>query len=389
MSAGSAIDPPPLTAPNAVTGLAGRERVRAFDLAAGLSVFFMILIHVSWHWGRSDTWTTPIGQAINYMGGPTAAPVFVFLMGASFGAARHARTNTLVARGLWLVFLGYVLNFVRGVIPAALGTTFGIVTWQQIDPFTPWWLATMVDLHHVVGLSLIAIAVLRTRAEPSAAWLALGGVLVLVAPWLRSLQFGTPVLDAPLAPFLSSAPNVFYAVIPWLAYPLAGAVFGAAIARTADRTRLFRRGALVGLGLLAVGCVLVVATRPAFDVFTYWRQPPAFFVAILGIILMWLALCDAVTRFDAIDRRLNIVYGWSHRVIAMYFTHWVIVGWGVGLVGFRTLDQSASLVAMTGAVVMTTYLSRFVVRLEASPWLRGRSGSGRSEVAVELEPATA
>jgi uncharacterized membrane protein len=382
------LQPSPPTAPNAVTGLAGRERVRAFDLAAGLSVFFMILIHVSWHWGRPDTWTTPIGQAINYMGGPTAAPVFVFLMGASFGAARHATTSTMVMRGLWLVFLGYVLNFARGVIPATLGTTFGIVTWQQIEPFTPWWLATMVDLHHVVGLSLIAIALLRTRTEPSAAWLAMAGVLVLVAPWLRGVRFGTPILDAPLTPFVSSAPNVFYAVVPWLAYSLGGAVFGAAIARTEDRAQLFRRAALVGLGLIAIGSVLVVATRPAFDVFTYWRQPPAFFVAIVGIILVWLALCDAVTRFDAIDRRLGVVYGWSHRVIAMYFTHWLIVGWGVGVVGFRALDELGVVIAMTLAVVITTYLSRFAVRLEASPWLRGES-RGTSEVAVELDPVTA
>lgn len=375
--------------PNAVTGLTGRERIRAFDLAAGLSVFFMILIHVLWHWGRPETWTTPIGQAINYAGGPTAAPVFVFLMGASLGAARQAGTSTLVTRGLWLLFLGYVLNFLRGVIPATLGMTFGIVTQEQISPFTPWWLATMVDLHHVVGLSLIAIAVLRIRVQPSALWLAIAGLLVLVAPWLRGIQFGTPILDAPLTPFISSAPNVFYAVVPWLAYPLAGAVFGAAIARTSDRTRLFRRAALAGVGLVAVGGILVLVTRPAFDVLTYWHQPPAFFVAILGIILIWLALCDVVTRLDAIDRRLNVVYGWSHRVIAMYFTHWVLVGWGVGVVGFRALDLPGVLVALAAAVALTSYLSRFAVRLESSPWLRRAPGSGASEVAVELEVAGA
>jgi uncharacterized membrane protein len=375
--------------PNAVTGLTGRERIRAFDLAAGLSVFFMILIHVLWHWGRPETWTTPIGQAINYAGGPTAAPVFVFLMGASLGAARQARTSTLVTRGLWLLFLGYVLNFLRGVIPASLGMTFGIVTQEQISPFTPWWLATMVDLHHVVGLSLIAIAVLRMRVQPSALWLAIAGLLVLVAPWLRGIQLGTPILDAPLTPFISSAPNVFYAVVPWLAYPLAGAVFGAAIARTSDRIRLFRRAALAGVGLVAVGGILVLITRPAFDVLTYWHQPPAFFIAILGIILIWLALCDVVTRLHAIDRRLNVVYGWSHRVIAMYFTHWVLVGWGVGVVGFRALDLPGVLVALAAAVALTSYLSRFAVRLESSPWLRRAPGSGASEVAVELEVAGA
>jgi uncharacterized membrane protein len=68
--------------PNAVTGLVVRERDRAFDLAAGLSVLFMILIHVLWNWGSPETWATPIGTAISYLGGPTAAPVFAFLMGA-------------------------------------------------------------------------------------------------------------------------------------------------------------------------------------------------------------------------------------------------------------------------------------------------------------------
>jgi uncharacterized membrane protein len=377
----------PTALPNAVTGLAGRERVRAFDVAAGLAVFFMILVHVLWNWGRPETSTTPIGQAISLAAGPTATPVFLFLMGASFGAASKARTDTLVARGLWLLFLGYVLNVLRGVIPGSLGTAFGIVTPEQIAPFTPWWLATMVDLHHVVGLSLVAIALLRTRIQPSAAWLALAGIIVFLAPWLRGVQLGIPVLDAVLTPVLSEAPNVFYALVPWLAYALVGAVFGRAIAGSADRTRFFRHAAVVGFGLLVTGGALIVATRPGFDVYTYWHQPPAFVIGIMGIILIWLALCEAVTRIDAIDQRLGVVYGWSHRVIAMYFTHWVIVGWGVGLVGFRGLGLGAVLVAMLVAVVLTSYLSRFAVHLEASPWLHRAHGGRTSEVAVEIEVA--
>jgi len=374
---------------NAVTGIAGRDRIRAFDLAAGLAVFFMILVHVLWHWGRPETWTTPIGEAISYAAGPTAAPVFVFLMGVSLGAARQARAHPLVVRGLWLLFLGYVLNFLRGVIPGSLGTAAGVVTPEQIWPYTPWWLATTVDLHHVVGLSLVAIALLRSRIQPSAIWLVLAGVLVFVAPWLRTVQFGTPLLDAPLTPVLSSAPNVYYAVAPWLAYPLAGAVFGSAIARSPDRTRFFRRGALLGVGLLVVGGAMILATRPSFDVFTYWRQPPAFTVAIMGIVLVWLALCDALTRIPAVHGRLGVVYGWSDRVIAMYFAHWVIVGWGAGVVGFRALGLVPVLLAMAMAVVLTSLLSHVAVRLETSPWLRRAPGAGTSEVAVELEAVTA
>jgi uncharacterized membrane protein len=355
---------------NAVTGIVDRERVRAFDLAAGLAVFFMILVHILWHWGAEPTWTTPIGQAISFAAGPTAAPVFVFLMGASLGAASRSGFRSLAARGLWLVFLGYVLNFLRGVIPAWLGLASGVITAEQVWPYTLWWLGTTVDLHHMVGISLVAIAALRVKAEPGWIWLGLAGALVLVAPWLRTVAVGNPILDAPLTPFIGSAPNVYYAVVPWLAYPLAGAVFGSLIARAAEPTLVFRRAAMIGVALIVIGIGLILVQRPGFDVYTYWRQPASFAVAIFGVILVWLAACDLVTRRPAIDRRLGIVYGWSRRVIAMYFSHWIIVGWGVGLVGFRALDLGQVLVAMAAAVVATSYLSRYAVKLESSWWRR-------------------
>jgi surface polysaccharide O-acyltransferase-like enzyme len=223
--------------------------------------------------------------------------------------------------------------------------------------------------------------------QPGWLWLALAGLLVLVAPALRAVTFGSPVLDAPLTPFLGSAPNVYYAVVPWLAYPLAGAVFGSMIARSADRTGLFRRAAVLGVVLLAIGCALIAIQRPTFDVYTYWRQPASFAVAIMGIVLVWLALCHLATGRRRIDRRLGFFYGWSDRVIAIYFTHWIIVGWGVGLVGFRALSLGPVLVAMAAAVVATSYLSRFAVRLETSWWLRRGSTRRSSEVAVEV-PAT-
>jgi uncharacterized membrane protein len=289
-----------------------------------------------------------------------------------------------VARGLWLFVLGYVLNFLRGVIPYTLGTAAGVITPEQVAPYTPWWLATTVDLHHVVGLSLIAIALLRTRAQPGWLWLGLAGTLVLVAPLLRGLTFGTPILDAPLTPILGGAPNVYYAVVPWLAYPLTGAVFGSLLAGSPDRTVLFRRAAALGAVFLVIGCVLIAIQRPSFDVFTYWRQPVSFAVAIIGIILVWLALCDLATRRPWTDRWFGFFYGWSDRVIAIYFTHWIIVGWGVGLVGFRALTLGPVLLAMAVAVVATSYLSRFAVKLETSWWLRRGATRGSSEIAVEV-----
>jgi hypothetical protein len=117
---------------DSVTGLVRRERVRGFELAGGLSVLFMIGVHVLWHWGAPDTWSTPIGLVISNLGGPTATPVFVFLMGAALARPGNAGFRRLVSRGLWLFFLGYVLDVMRGFLPAVLGLASGVITPDQI-----------------------------------------------------------------------------------------------------------------------------------------------------------------------------------------------------------------------------------------------------------------
>jgi len=379
------------TAADSVTGLtsvAARDRIRAFDLARGLAVVFMVCVHVLWHWGDPATWRTPIGAVISILGGPTAAPTFMFLMGASLAFSTRSSFAWLAARGTWLVFLGYLLNLLRGAIPATLGLATGVVTADQIAPFTPWFLATTVDIHQMAGLSLIAIALLRSRTSPGWLWLALGGAIVLAAPWLRSLQFGTPVLDGPLTPVLGNADNVYYAIVPWLWYPLAGGVFGAILARSANRTRTFRLGGALGVGLGLAGLALLLVQQPAFDVSTYWHEPVSYAIGITGIVLVWLAACDILARWSWLDRRLGIVYGWSRRVIPMYFTHWVIVGWGIGVVGFRDLPLQLVLPSMAVALFLTAKLSPLAVSLEATPaWLVRLWSGRRRAAAVEIGAA--
>ena len=375
-------------APDAVTGLASHERVRAFDLARGLAIVFMIGVHVLWHWGAPDTWTSPIGQVISFLGGPTAAPVFMFLMGASLAFSSRSSFASLAVRGLWLLWLGYLLNFLRGVIPAYLGLSAGVVTADQIAPFTLPWLATTVDVHHMAGLSLIAIAALRLAARPSWIWLAIAALIVLTAPVVRGLQFGTPLLDGPLTPVLGGAPNVYYAVVPWIAFPLCGAVFGSVVARApagTARTRVFRWAALLGLGLCAAGIAWFTIDPPSFDVGTYWRMPPSYFVGITGLVLVWLWVCDLVVRHVRANRVFGFLYGWSASVIAIYFTHWLVVGWGVGVFGFRSQPLAGALVGIVVAIAATALLSRFAIGLETPHWLERLASRRRAAAPGEAQ----
>jgi len=202
-----------------------------------------------------------------------------------------------------------------------------------------------------------------------------GAGVVLAGPFLRGLEFGTSLLDAPLTPVLGGAPNVYYAVVPWIAYPLMGGVFGAIMVRAADRARVFRWGAVLGLALCTVGVGLFVASPPTFDIDTYWRMPPSFFVAITGLVLVWLWACDLAVRHVRPNRAFDFLYGWSARVIAIYFTHWLVVGWGVGIFGFRSQPLEGALIGIVVAIIATALLSRFAVGLETPRWLDRWSGA--------------
>jgi uncharacterized membrane protein len=333
------------------------DRVLAFDLARGLAVFFMILIHVMRHWGEPSTWTTPIGMLASFLGGPPAAPVFMFLMGASVAFSRRSTFRSLASRGLGLFALAYVFNVFRGALPLTVGLATGIVTPQEVAPHTPGSLLTMVDILQLAGLSLIVIAVLRRFVRPGPSWLALALAVVLVAPLLRALSVGVPGVDGFLSVLWGAGGNVYYPVFPWLVFPLVGSVVGEVLVSAADRSAMLRRLGLVGIGLTAVGLVLVALYVPTLSDTTYWHLPPALALAILGFVLVWIAMCDGVVRRVRSSRILDVVYGWSARVQSMYITHWIIVGWGVSLVGFQKLELVPVLVAMGIVVVLTSLIS--------------------------------
>ncbi|MBF8290516.1 MAG: hypothetical protein HW391_1484, partial [Chloroflexi bacterium] len=281
------------------------------------------------------------------------APVFMFLMGASVAFSSRSSVRSLARRGVVLVAAGYLLNVFRGALPAELGLRAGVVTAEEIAPFTPVWLLTTVDILPLAGLSIVVIAALSMVVRPGWTWLAVGAGVVIVAPLVRGVTDDIPVIGALMTPVWGGAPNVYYALFPWLVYPLVGAVAGQRLAGAEDRARTM--GALGAVGV--VGCIagiaLIAVTRPALDVRTYWDNPPVLAFAILGFVLAWTWACDFLVRRLGDRGAMRLLQRAGRRVTSLYVIHWLIVGWGIGLVGFRALDLVPVLVAMTVVVGLT------------------------------------
>ena len=338
-------------------------RILAFDLARGLAIVFMILIHVLRHWGDPSTWTTPVGTVISFLGGPPAAPVFMFLMGASLAFSRRTSFQSLATRGLWLIAAAYALNLVRGTLPLSAGLAVGVVTPEEVSPFTPANLLTMVDILQLAGCSLVLMAALREVVPVGPAWLAIAAGVVLVAPLFHGVTTGVPIVDALLGMLWATADNVYYPVLPWAVFPLVGAVVGDALLRARDRPLAVRRVGLVALVACVAGVALIAATSTTLDDRTYWRLPPVLVPAILGFVVAWVWLCDVIARHAGRRFGLDAVYGWSGRVTTMYVVHWLVIAWGVAFVGFRVMDLGPVLVASFAVLVATIVISRWRPRL--------------------------
>ena len=365
-------------------------RIRAFDLARGLAIVFMVMIHVLGHYGNDASWASPLGQVVIFLGGPTAAPVFMFLMGASLAFSRRASASGIARRGLWLLFLAYTLNVLRGVLPATLGLATGYVTEADISPYTPATLLTLVDIHQMAGLALLVIAALTALLVASGRLvlrvgvIGLAVVIGLVSPSLWGTTTGVPPVDLGLALLWGTEWNVFFPLLPWIVYPLVGFVYGRTLVAQPDRRRFVRRIGLVGLAVALAGVATIAVAHPSIGVEDYWRQRPGVLLAILGLVLAWLALADVVVSRVRSNRVFDRLYGWSGRVTAMYCIHWILIGWGVGLVGHRDLELPGVLVAMGIVLVLT---DRITITL---PFLRGPtpkapSNAERSAVLVPAE----
>ena len=111
----------------------------------------------------------------------------------------------------------------------------------------------------------------------------------------------------------------------------------------------------------------------------YWRQSPAVVMAILGFVLVWLAGADLVV--DHLPRVASgLLFGWSARVTSMYCIHWILIGWGVGLLGHRELD----LVPLLGVMVVLVALTDRI-----TVWLPFLRGPGRPRAATGQAPVLA
>ncbi|WP_169716401.1 heparan-alpha-glucosaminide N-acetyltransferase domain-containing protein [Oceanimonas doudoroffii] len=339
----------------------------SLDLARGLAVLFMILIHVLDFYGRPEVRDTPLGRVVQFLGSPPAAPIFVFIMGIFIVWSGRQSLASGLARAAWLFALGYLLNLARGALPMWLSLQMGLVTDEQLGGYTPLSELLIVDILQFAGLALAICVVLKHYLADPRCWMAAGVLVICASPALWDISSDWPVLNEGLQLLWGNKEQgAMFPLFPWLAFPLFGMAFGHWLRQSDNHHRFFRRTLWAGLLCMAAGTALLLVDRDLHYGY-YLRSGPGGMLWLTGFVMAWLWLCHWLAEKVGSRPGLGLLLFWSRNVTSIYVLQWLVIGWGLMLVGSRQLDFTDTLVAMVVVLLLSDSATRAWLRLRRRP----------------------
>ncbi|QCZ46839.1 heparan-alpha-glucosaminide N-acetyltransferase domain-containing protein [Levilactobacillus brevis] len=264
-----------------------------FDWAKTLAIVFMIMVHiyqyvttVNYHVLPTDVFR----NTIEFLGGPLAAPVFMFAMGMGMIYSRKNTSHDFMTRGIKLLIAGYALNLVRETIPLLFMAGIGQGEGESIL-----YSLGNVDILHFAGMAFIAIAVMKRFNINEWKMLAISVLLQPLGVAIASLGIQNKLMQYVLDLFIHANEGSSFPLFSWLIYPVFGMCFALVLQRIKDKRWFYNRVLLIGiLGFITTSSTYVINGYDLRFSYTlakdfYWEQTMLQSSWIIFIILIAIA----------------------------------------------------------------------------------------------------
>ena len=223
-----------------------REKVNVgrqpeFDIAKGLAILFMIICHclIVAHFFNCNVSSFFEHTVNDILGGPTAAPVFMFCMGIGIIYSRRSTPDIMMKRGINLMLVGLFVNIGEFILPHFVsGFLLGDSSMFEIYGGL---LLFYVDILAFAGLSFILIGLFKKFNLNYKQMLAIALVMSLIGSYVRFVDFNNDVLNLIFGYFIGTT-DAFTGMplFNWFIYPVAGYAYGEYFIRAPDKSRFFR-----------------------------------------------------------------------------------------------------------------------------------------------------
>lgn len=321
-----------------------KKRILAIDIARGMSVIFMMMIHTMLIYGNIPTQThTILGEITLWLGRGTT--MFLVSMGISFVVSRRQSFTKVCKRGLYILAIGYGMNFMKflipefvfGGLPEAFVSAYGL---KSGTLQTGIFFLLLGDILQLAGITLFIMGVINHFSKSKYVPLIVALFIIAISKEVSGFRIGIVGLDYICDLFFSNQFNVYFPVFPWSAFILLGMFLGRWYKELQeDQTVFFKKMLLLGFVFIAIGGVLNFI-NPKYHFGDYYHLGPGGSILLLGanMVFYWL-----VNFFVNLFKEDNPVFKGlifcSKNVTSLYVIQWVLINWGMYVIGFWKYGQ--------------------------------------------------
>mgnify|MGYP004444985723 FL=1 len=362
-----------------------KTRELFLDYCKSFILLTMILTHILEECPTEAVQYNPFFYVFFEYGYMFGACAFMLSMGWTFNYARNLTPRKFVRRGLWLIVLGYVLNFLRSISDIICGDIKEIV-YNLLVP----------DILQFAGLAMLVFA--AAESARIRAWLfpivalALTAVGYYCAPYLPlSADVESPSLAVDAVKYLlglfyyTGIDYSYFPLLNWLIFPAVGYWVSAMYLRAKEQGRdraFMQRACMIGYAIVAALFVAdhfadnTIIALVSYDTFLQFGHnacsdliydvPPldavmasAFIVATFAALKL---IIDAVKRCRPGQTWLDrCAVAFSRNINNVYIIQWLIIGDLLYPLKALNVELSAAGVclcyfAVTAATIALTYL---------------------------------
>ena len=298
----------------------GSQRFASPDLLKGLAVIFMIQVHLMELFATPEVYGSWMGRLSLFLGGPSAAPVFMAVMGY-FLAQTKKPTSYFLLRASKLIGLAFLLNLglnAHLLLKIANGTL-------AINPF-PYIFG--VDILFLAGISIILTALFKPLFKGYwLPWLILMLLFAGLNPYLPIYSGSLTWVKYVQAYFWGYTSWSYFPVFPWMAYVMAGYVFYLIIKKLPAIIFSFKiRLLLVIILTVFLALSYNYGLRIASILEVYYHHSILFFLWDLAFLAWWVLLIDEISTYFSRILPFRYLQWIGKNVTVFYVVQWLIIG---------------------------------------------------------------
>jgi len=311
-------------------------RQREFDLVKALAIFFMVIIHVYEELANVDysvACTEPFDIILQFLGGPLAAPVFMFAMGLGISYSSHREPKDLIKRGIGIFFFAYLLNIIRYTIPEIITEIMseGI---ENLEYKTIFAATFFIDILSFAGLTFIFTGLFKKWKVP-----VIG--VVIIALFMQAagfvitsyVVFHNVFTKCFFGLFVKSSTYSYFPFFQWYLYPALGLLFAKYLRHIEDTDKLY--GGILLFSAAFLCAFLASLSYIGYDIrslFTladelYYNQSLLHTIFSLLSMAIELSLVHFLLKVIHLPKLEKVIAFMSSNLNNIYIVQWIIIGW--------------------------------------------------------------